>query len=425
MRGPVPADRRKSRLASRQHEMRTWGGKPLKAFTNILRLSLDRRLRKIEARGLPFILYYEPATFCNLKCPSCPTGTGLLDRPKELVSAEAFRKTIDGLADWVFILNMYNWGEPLMHRDFAALVRYAAERGIIVTASSNLSVPLTDRQCEEIVDSGLHSLKIGIDGASPQVHAQYRRGSNLDLVHKNVRALMRAREALGRPTPVISVSYHVFAHNENEIDEFSAQMAEIGVDSYSAVPAWLPPDGTVSMPKDPRYNMYQAVNRSIAKLRARGERLRPCTWLYYASIVNPGGTISPCCGVVSESSDFGRVDAANGPGDVGEQFRRAWNGRKYSAARELFGTAADAGRWAATNLRDLEVDGMAFSGKDASMICAKCPIPQTLEQWSRQIVRIHRRTCRLAWQCLKTFDLPGAVANAVKALILRVAVWLQ
>jgi hypothetical protein len=320
---------------------------------------------------------------------------------------------------------MYNWGEPLMHRDFAALVRYAAERGIIVTASSNLSVTLSEKQCEEIVSSGLHSLKVGIDGASPQVHAQYRRGSNLDLVHGNVRALLRAREKLKSPTPVISVSYHVFAHNESEIDEFSMQMAEIGVDSYSAVPAWLPPDGTVSMPKDPRYNMYQAVNRSIAKLRARGEQLRPCTWLYYASIVNPGGTISPCCGVVSESSDFGRVDAANSPGDVAEQFSRAWNGQRYSAARELFGTGADVKRWAATNLRDLEVDGMAFSGKEASMICVKCPIPQTLEQWSRQIRRIYKRTWRLTWQCLKSFDLPGAVASAAKALILRVAVWLQ
>ena len=68
---------------------------------------------------------------------------------------------------------------------------------------------------------------------------------------------------------------------------------------------------------------------------------------------------------------------------------------------------------------------MAFSGKDASMICAKCPIPQTIEQWSRQIVRIYRRTCRLTWQCLKAFDLRGAVSSAAKALILRIAVWLQ
>ncbi len=419
------AERRKSRLASRQHEMQTWGRKPLKAFTNILRVSLDRRLRKIEVRGFPFVLYYEPATLCNLKCPSCPTGTGLLERPKELVNPEVFKKTIDALADWVFILSMYNWGEPLLHKDFATLVRYAADKGIIVTASSNFSMPLTARQCEEIVKSGLHSLKVGIDGASPAVHALYRRGSNLDQLHKNLRTLILAREALKSATPIISVSYHVFAHNETEIEEFSKQMSEMGVDTYSAVPAWLPPDGTVSAPKDPQYNMYKAVNASISKLRSKGKNLRPCTWLYYASIINPGGTISPCCGVVSESSDFGKLDALNGSAGISEQFGEQWNGRKYASARELFGGRAEVERWAAKNLRDLDVDGMAFSGKGASMICAQCPIPQTLEQWSRQILRIYRRLCRLTWQCLGSLDLGGAVANATKALILRMALWLQ
>lgn len=82
-------------------------------------------------------------------------------------------------------------------------------------------------------------------------------------------------------------------------------------------------------------------------------------------------------------------------------------------------------RWAAKNLRNLQVDGMAFSGKDAAMICANCPIPHTLEQWTRQVWRIYKRLFRLVWECLKRLDFKGAVINATKALLLRAAVWLQ
>lgn len=419
------ANRAHTRLLSRQHEMLIWSRKPMKAFVNILRLSLDRRLRKVETRGLPFVLYYEPTTFCNLKCPSCPTGVGLLDRPKDLVNPEDFKRTIDSLADWVFMINMYNWGEPLLHRDFAKLAKYAADRGILVSASSNLSVPLSAAQCEEIVKSGLHSLKVGVDGASGAVHAMYRRGSNLEMVHKNIRTLNLMKEKLGSPTPIIIVAYHVFAHNEEEIEEFSKQMAELGVNSFTAAAAWLPADGTVSKAKNPRYDMYQAVNNTIAKLRSKGKDLKPCSWLYYASVINPGGTISPCCGVVSERSDFGKLRFDDKSVEVDNQFRAEWNGDKYTAAREMFSAGAGVQRWASGNLQDLQPDGMAFSAKDAPMICSRCPIPHTLEQWSRQVTRIYRRFCRLTWQCVKSLDFQGAAVNAAKALLLRVAVWLQ
>jgi len=411
--------------AIRQHEMLLWSKKPMKAFANVLRVSLERRLRRVQLRGLPFALYYEPTMFCNLKCPSCPTGIGSLERPKKMVNPEEFNTTIGALADWVFTLYLYNWGEPLLHKDFAKLVKYATDKGIVVTASSNLSMRLTLEQCEEIVRSGLHLLVVGVDGASPAVHAMYRKGSNLELVHNNLRTLILVKEKLGSPTPIISVQYLVFAHNETEIEEFSKQMGEIGVNSYYLAPAWLPPNGTISMPQDPRYDMYKLVNESISKLRLQGRSLKPCTWLYYTSTINPGGTISACCGVLSESSDFGSLHPTDSPVEMGNQFRTEWNGDRYSAARELFSKGAQVERWASKNLRDLGPDGMAFSSKGVPMICAQCPIPHTLELWSQEVLRLYEAFWRLTRQCIKSLDLRGAAVNAIKAFILRLAVLLQ
>jgi MoaA/NifB/PqqE/SkfB family radical SAM enzyme len=405
--------------------LQIWRNKPLKAFVNVLRSSLERRRRRVSLKSRPFILYYEPTTSCNLKCPSCPTGTGDLDRPKSKVSLEQFKATIDAIGDWVFVLYMYNWGEPLLHKDFDQLVRYATDKGIVVRTSSNLSLPLSQERCEAIVKSGLQSLKVGIDGASPEVHAMYRRGSNLELVHKNVRTLAEIKKRLGMQTPAITVSYHVFAHNEAEIEEFSKQMPELGVNSFNISPSWLPPDNSVSAATDARYNMYEQVNKVITKLHSQKANLKPCSWLYYASVINPNGNISPCCGVASEKSDFGQLPVTNSSVEMREGFDNEWNGRKYTASRKLFSDAKRTEKWADKNLHDLHPDGMAFSSIGVPMICAKCPIPHTLEQWCEEVWTLYGLFRSEVKRSVRRLDLLGAVDNAAKAVILRIAAQFQ
>jgi MoaA/NifB/PqqE/SkfB family radical SAM enzyme len=404
-----------------------WRNKSLKAFLNILKATIERRRRKVDVQSIPFVLYYEPTSFCNLKCPSCPTGVGILDRPKERVDPEQFKATVDAMADQVFVLYMYNWGEPLLHREFSNLVKYATDKGIVVKTSSNLSIPLSDTQLKGIVESGLQQLKVGIDGATPEVHEMYRRRSNLELVHKNVRAIAQYKKELKSSTPEISVTYHVFAHNEAEIEEFKRQMPELGVNHFSASPSWLPPDESVLKAKDPQYDAYKLANETISELRSQGTSLKPCGWLYYASVINPGGTISPCCGVVSESSDFGQLPESGGPEEMGSQFRAEWNGKKYTASRKLFGKDRAVEKWSEKNLRELEPDGMAFSqiNRKLPLICANCPIPHTLERWTQEMQYLYSLYRHATKRSILAFNIPGIAMNATKALILRLAIQLQ
>jgi MoaA/NifB/PqqE/SkfB family radical SAM enzyme len=400
-----------------------WRNKPLKSFLNILKATRERHERKSDVSSLPFVVFYEPTSFCNLKCPSCPTGTGMLDRPKERVDPEQFRATVDALADKVFVIYMYNWGEPLLHKEFSKLVKYATSKGIVVKTSSNLSIPLNDAQLRDIVESGLQQIKVGIDGATPEVHEQYRRRSDLELVHKNVRTIADFKKQLNSATPEISVAYHVFAHNESEIEEFKKQMPALGVNHFGPSPSWLPPDGTVLKPKDPRYDMYKIANKTISGLRSQGDELKPCGWLYYATVINPGGTISPCCGVASESYDYGELPAKGGAAEMDKEFRAVWNGKKYAGSRKLFNRKDTMQKWVAKNLRDLQPDGMAFSqlSRKSSLICADCPIPHTLERWTGELEEIFRLYGQETKRCLRKLNLPAALVNGIKTLILRSA----
>ncbi|MDQ3804003.1 MAG: radical SAM protein [Acidobacteriota bacterium] len=402
-----------------------WSRKRLGAFTNVVRASLERRLRKTTLRSLPFVLYLEPTTFCNLKCPACPTGLGVLGRPKARLSVDEFKNTIDALGDSLFLLVMYNWGEPLLHKRFAGLVRYAAERGIVVHASSNLSVPLTEAQCRDVVSSGLQLLLVGVDGATPDTHARYRQGSRLPVVLENLRKLAAAKRQLGSISPHIVAEFLVFSHNQHEIPEFERQMDDIGVCTYTQAPL-LPPGDSLEMADGPAFDRYRRHQRTIEALRRKGRSLKPCTWLHYSSIINPGGSISPCCMVSNEASDFGRVTQTKKPAEMGRDFRTQWNGRKYTAARRLFRRETVA-RWAAKNLRLREPDGMGLSQarRATPMICAECPIPEDVEVWSDLVSEMYQEFTIATRRALTAFEIRPAARAGVRAALLGIAKLLQ
>ena len=48
---------------------------------------------------LPSYLLIEPVNFCNLHCPTCPTGSGRIQRPKRVMSFEEFKSIIDQVRD--------------------------------------------------------------------------------------------------------------------------------------------------------------------------------------------------------------------------------------------------------------------------------------------------------------------------------------
>ena len=403
-----------------------WSRKPLRAYLNIIKLSLERRLRKRRLASLPFVLYLEPNTFCNLSCPSCPTGTKQLGRPKTKVTIDEFKNSIDALGEYIFLLVMYNWGEPLLHQEFPRLVRYATAKHIVVHASSNLSMQLSEERCRDIVLSGLQLLLVGVDGATPETHESYRRGSNLPLVHENLRKLVRIKKSLKSETPHIVAIFLVFEHNEHELEDFKKQMDEIGV-RYDATAPFLPPSSGLKKSKNEEFDRYLKGAANCNNLRRKGNTLAPCTWLYYSSIINPGGSISPCCMVANENFDFGKINQTpKNWNALLSDFRESWNGDKYRSARGLFQKDCLI-EWSKNNLTALNQDGMALSqvNKNVSIICEECPIPDEIEIWSHFIQEMCTAFASSSIKELISFKLRNGLSLAFKASLLRIAWWLQ
>ena len=218
---------------------------PLRACLNVLRFRVAMALRSSTISNYPIVAFIEPTSFCNLRCPSCPTGIRSNVRARASLSLERFRELIDELCPYLLVLYFYNCGEPLLHKDSCKMISYASQKGIVVCASSNLSMKLSDEYALELVRSGLYSLVVGLDGIDQQTYGKYRRGGNFDLVVSNVEKIVRLRKQEKSKTPRLILQYLVFRHNEATIDgarKLAERIGIIGIDHFNVAAAYVPPE---------------------------------------------------------------------------------------------------------------------------------------------------------------------------------------
>ena len=114
---------------------------------------------------------------------------------------------------------MAHWGEPLVNKRFPELVKRVKSFDVFVDCSTNLSVPIDETRVYAIVESGLDSMRMSIDGATQETYAKYRVKGDLDLVIKNIKQLVAAKAALGVSTPLLRWQFLQFPWNAHETED--------------------------------------------------------------------------------------------------------------------------------------------------------------------------------------------------------------
>ena len=121
--------------------------------------------------GSPPVVMIEPTNICNLKCPLCPSGNGTLKRTKGYMNFNVFKKIIDEIQATAFMVVLWNQGEPYLNKDFSKMVKYASDRGLFTLVSTNGNIAFN---AEEVVNSGLDSMIISLDGTTQETYNKYR-----------------------------------------------------------------------------------------------------------------------------------------------------------------------------------------------------------------------------------------------------------
>jgi MoaA/NifB/PqqE/SkfB family radical SAM enzyme len=313
-----------------------------KRLANLYRARWEHRRGRTRLRSYPVKLTIEATNICNLSCPGCYTGIGDIGRARGHLSLELWHRLLDELGDYLFEVEFYNWGEPLLARHIYTMIEEASARGICTTVSTNFSFPFDAAKAERLVRSGLTVLGVSIDGARQDTYEQYRVGGRLEQVLANCRLVHEAKQRTGAATRLIW-EFHVFAHNVGDLDAARALATDLGMElavdkGWTIGPEW-DPGGDWRF-----YGAPQPVR---------------CPFLWGFTVVNNDGGVSPCCGTFFASDDMGRIETAGPPG-----FRDVWNNARFQAARALFERRPD----------DAEA---------RKLVCYDCPNTLVWERWKQ------------------------------------------
>jgi len=293
---------------------------PLK-MTNMARVLLEKKLGRTVVRGKPFMLFLEVNNICNLHCPFCLTGKGkTADRPRRNMTLDEMRRSIDAVADYLYMIQLYNWGEPLLNPDLPAFIRYAHRCRIFTMVSSNMHFPKPDTAAA-MVNSGLDYFIAAIDGFSPESYVKYRRGGNFERAIGNLEALLEAREKAGGTRPLVEWQYVVFRHNQDEVEAAEAFANKVGVDYFHPIPGYI---------EDPEW----ITTRPEFKVElGRPESVADCARPWTHLNIRADGGVAACCYEFYKKDDFGNI--------FEEPFERVWNNAYFQTARKLLARGLD------------------------------------------------------------------------------------
>jgi MoaA/NifB/PqqE/SkfB family radical SAM enzyme len=281
-----------------------------RAYANWLRSNCELLAGASRIQARPIKLTFDPTNVCQLRCPLCPTGLQTQDREAGHAALHMFQHLLEQVGDYVFFIDFFNWGEPLLNTRVEEFVQLASSRNIVSSISSNLSLPMTDERIRRIVTSGLNEIIVSLDGASSETYATYRKRGKFELVYDNMQRIIQTKRQLGRTLPIVTWQFLVFRFNEHEIDKAKAMAAEMGVDRLIFRPPSLDVDRyplretekeTMAgwKPSNSLYQISAAIDDSKPKSR--------CGWHYMSTAINWDGAVAPCCTLFEKRDDFGSI----------------------------------------------------------------------------------------------------------------------
>lgn len=137
-------------------------------------------------------VYIEPTNSCNLECVTCIRHSW--NEPLGAMSSEIFSKIINGLRSFSPPPDILfgGLGEPLFHPHIVDMVRQAKAVGSHVELITNGTL-LNKSLSKQLIDTGLDTLWVSLDGATPESYQDVRLGAALPEVLSNLTEFRQLR----------------------------------------------------------------------------------------------------------------------------------------------------------------------------------------------------------------------------------------
>lgn len=308
-----------------------------KKIINAIRVGMSVYAKPKKSWGYPITLQIEPSSLCNLQCALCPVTYGM-DRPTGLMDFELFKNIIDTIGDYLFMIVMFNWGEPFMNPAIYDMIAYARRRDIKIVSSTNAHMFAKQENAEKLIKSGIDVIAVAIDGIKQETYERFRETGCLETALKGVRNLVAAKHAMNSKTTLINLRFIPMRHNEHEIPELKKLAKSLGVDvlsiktlnpygCYSDEVSEDPAYYEKSLTTDERYHRFKYEGLSVNRSRIR--RNPPCIKLWDCMTIVWNGDVCLCAFDYRNKYDIGNIRA--------NSIQNVWNGTQIRSIRQQFG----------------------------------------------------------------------------------------
>jgi len=146
---------------------------------------------------MPRQIRVEASSFCQLRCPSCPTTAGAIHPAigNGFLRFDNFRRLIDENPSLARV-ELSNYGEAFLNPHLLDILQYADAKAVAITLSNGVNLNhATDELLEGLVKYHVRDMTCSIDGASAETYRVYRVRGNFDRVIRHRAAQSLQAEA--------------------------------------------------------------------------------------------------------------------------------------------------------------------------------------------------------------------------------------
>jgi MoaA/NifB/PqqE/SkfB family radical SAM enzyme len=171
----------------------------------------------------PWKIEVEHTTMCNKQCTFCShTHFG---EKQEQMSFEHFTYLIDSIPSLKW-LNLAGIGSFFLHKDALKMVAYARKKQINVNFVDEFDF-FDEDHARKIVELGVHSIYVSFDAATKATYEMMKKRCDFDKALHNIRTLLKVKEELGSPFPILHFRFLVTTLNYHEMPDYITLIASL------------------------------------------------------------------------------------------------------------------------------------------------------------------------------------------------------
>jgi MoaA/NifB/PqqE/SkfB family radical SAM enzyme len=249
-------------------------------------------------QAAPSRIRIEASSFCQLRCPSCPTTAGAIHPviSSGFLRFADFRALIDGNPS-ITAVELSNYGEALLNPELIEMLRYAQRKSVEVNLHNGVNLNhCKDELLEAFVKYQVRKITCSIDGASQETYRVYRVRGDFDRVIGNIKKINHFKQMYHSEVPRLSWQFVVFGHNEHEIPVARAMAAELGMTFHTKI-SW---DAKFSPIRDKEFVRTQTGEQAVTRkeyeeIHGRMYLRDGCLQLWNDPQINWNGKNLGCC----------------------------------------------------------------------------------------------------------------------------------